>query len=396
MHIVAAIKSPAFVVQQELFVLITALHARLVMRRGYHPTASEAFATMAFALAGSAKVDEASQLADLAEQLAEQRDCTVSARINARATAQLLVAPMTRPFRACAASIEDGHRVASEAGERLAAGYFAALGLALHIEAGTHLRELIELHDRMRAIDDGFGDRDTAVIAEICVRLATHLSTPGDEGPGLLSQDEIADYEFTALTRAAALVAELWGKTLLRDYEGAWQLAQPLLGEFQQTLFGTVVIPRFALLASVLAAELGHASKGAARRQLIRDVRSRLAVARKWATWCPENFQPMAELIEGELAALRGQGERAIRKLEAVIDTTVDSGAHWVAGLAGLRLAAWAERWDLRSTQEGALRRARLAFERGPSSSSSISSTGSFDPRTQWLRWKPRFTARRR
>jgi PAS domain S-box-containing protein len=93
-------------------------------------------------------------------------------------------------------------------------------------------------------------------------------------------------------------------------------------------------------------------------------IRKRYATSKRWAKIGPTNYQPMADIVGGLLASLRGDGDGALRRFEAARAAALESGAHYVAALASMCLADWAARENLPSTEAGAHRSAREAFER--------------------------------
>ncbi|NVB39343.1 AAA family ATPase [Pseudenhygromyxa sp. WMMC2535] len=360
LHLLDAARGPAWFKAQNLWAMITAHHVERCVRAGHHPTAPHSLGSMAMVLITMAKVPQARALVEDAVALASARSSTPAAAISARANSLTMVGPQCRPFCEVAGPAEAAQLEAIEAGERDAAGLIAAFGLINHLEAGTHLREIIELDARVRAVDDSFGTPEFKVVADFTSRLIAVMA--GVEGASFMTLDEVS-VELSSLTRYAVICGEVWGRALLGEVDEAWALVEPLLGDYERVLMGSVVVPRVAMLAAFLAARRSLGRGPRQRRVLLACVRRQHKVISRWAEICPQNYAAMAALVSGELAAMRGKSGRALRQLEAAHALATKHDAHYVAGLASLAIADWAGREGLGSAREGALLRARAAFE---------------------------------
>ena len=361
LHLLAAAIPSAWLSSQELWVILISLHAQRLMRAGYHPTAPQAIGGMASVYMTMGRSKRALELVDSAVELALRRVSTPAAAVAARSSLLTMVGPQCRPFREVAAPMEDAHREAVEVGERYVAGMIGAIGLVNHIEAGTHIREILDIDARLRAVDEGYGGPELAVVAEL-VRRLLHCML-GSERASWLRVDEV-EVEISPLTRYAILTTEVWGRVMLGEVDEPWAIAKPLLRDYERVLLGSVVVPRFSMLAAILAARRHRMADARERRELMAGIRKRYETSKRWAKICPTNYQPMADIVGGLLASLRGEGDVALRRFEAARSATLDTGAHYVAGLASMCLAEWAAREGLSATEAGAHRSAREAYER--------------------------------
>jgi PAS domain S-box-containing protein len=361
LHLLAAAYAPAWLSSQELWVILLSLHVQRVMRAGYHPTAPIAFGSMAIVCMTMGQAKRALGLVELAVELAVSRVSTPAAAVSARSNLLTMVGPQCRPFREAAAPMEDAHREAIEVGERYIAGLIGSIGLVNHVEAGTHLREVLDIEARLRATDESYGAPEFAVIAEFMRRFIHVLI--GSEGASFMKLAEV-EVEISPLTRYALIAAEVWGRVILGEVDEPWALAKPLLGDYERVFLGSMVVPRFTMLAAILAARRYPMADAREQRELLAGVRKRYKTSKRWANIGPTNFQPMADIVGGLLASLRGDNELALRRFEAARAAALESGAHYVAGLASTCLADWAAREHLAATEAGARQTAREAFER--------------------------------
>ena len=372
MSILLALEQSAFSIDQELFVYVVAIHARLVLEHGYHQTAIDSLAQLAFALVAMGKVAEAGRLALDTIALADLHGNVIS-RPSAEGVRLMFVGPSTQPFRDCAAPMELNHRRTLELGDRLSAGFQASLALALHLEACTHLAELRGLFERFHALHEDWAGTETAAIAGISMFAHVRLTTTkaeleaSSEDPAKIRAPGLAafhDETVSALTRCASVVCQIWMAVIFGEFDRAWSLTELIAATHETLMFGSWVIPRFVLLDAIIVGERAAKASGAERRRLVRRLRKRLASAQRWAKPGPDNFQPIADIVAGELARVRGELAEATRCYEAARTRAAESGRSYLEGLACMRLAALAEQAGWKSVAEGSMRGAHRAFER--------------------------------
>ena len=358
LYLYQAIKAPAYIVQAELGGYTAAAHALALMRAGHHPTAAECYSTMAFVLASLGNTETALQRCNDAATLGEQRESTLPSKLSPHMT-RMVIGPLGRPHREIIDMIDSLHARALEYGERAVAGYIACMGVALHVEAGTHLREVLEIDARLRAHDESYGVREMAIIAEMNRRSILRLSGSSAEW---MTEAELGTEGISIAAKMLMRATEIWGRFLLGETEQLWERAQLLRG-YPRALIGSVIKTRVATMAAITCADHGFARGGLERRRALRSVRAHLSVAKRAAKNCRENFQPYVDVILGEIAALRGR-ESALRYFELARAAAFESGAYHVAGLASLRLSTWAGRVGLPVIEALALQFARTTFAR--------------------------------
>jgi PAS domain S-box-containing protein len=369
MHMLAAATSSAFSTDQQLFVHLVATHARLIARHGYHETAIDVLASFAFTQVAMGKVAAANRLIDDVIELARVRGHP-TALPGTLGIRSMFVGPSLRPFRECATPMETNHRLALELGDRLGAGLLAAIGIVLHLEAGTHLAELRALFERFHAQHETWISPEFAAITGIAMHFVARVATSSERDPSEPPRveapppPELDAPDISALTRHAAIVTAAWAALLLGELDEAWTCAEQIAGTFEQAMFGSWVIPRFALVDAVLVAERAQRASGGERRRLVRRLRKRLATLRRWAALGPDNFAALAELAAAELARVEGELGRATQHYERACELARAQGRAWVEVLACQRLAALAEACGWSLVAAGALVAAHRSAER--------------------------------
>jgi PAS domain S-box-containing protein len=383
LHVVAALKGPAYVLRSRLYVVLTSLHARLILEHGSHPTM--ALALVQFAVAelairgGPRQIARIDRLCSAALELDARRNS--ASPVLALTAALLFVWPSTRPFRSITQDIEATHRQSLDTGDLENSGYLAALGLALHLEDGSHLRDVLELHDRLADADPRWGTLEMAKIAELSRRFAATLRASEDEAIdssasafnlrpiaalGFMGRDELDGLELSRVSQYACVVVEMLGRWLLGEHERVGELVATIDHDFERVLFGTWQVPRCALLGCLVAIDRAwrEPPRGLARRRSFAYLRKRRAILRRWATNCPANYAALAELLDAELASLRGKADLAQNLYERACKTASEQGLHVVEAIAAERFAGHALRRGHSTTAEGALRQAHIALHR--------------------------------
>jgi hypothetical protein len=278
------------------------------------------------------KARAAAALCDRALALVESRGAREFDRVNARVLAQFMVWPNSRPLRGLLADFEAIVREACEFGLHFEAGYISVAGGFYLLEIDRPLPEVAATLDRLEARNPGFGG---SVNAPGVVLIRRHIDTLV-EGRAPIGDDELGPA--IVMLRYMGIILEIVAGVLLGDYVHAARLMDQMPTDYPQVLVGVLQIPRFAMYSVILEARRCP-TRGRERRRALRRIRAHARTARRWAAQGPENFGPMADIIEGELAALLGRHEQAIAAFERARTRADANGALNLVALACLRLA---------------------------------------------------------
>jgi PAS domain S-box-containing protein len=368
--VLAAAKGPAYVVRPRLFVVLTSVHARLLLAHGTHPSMPLALAHLAICeLALGSTPRQLAQLERLCEAALELGARSWSASpVLARTAVLLFVWPSIRPFRTITREIEATHQRSLDTGDLENSGYLAALGFALHLEDGSHLHDVLDLHDRLASADPTWGTLELAKVAELsrrfvlCLRGSIEEEVSDADQPTFMSRSELEGLELSRVTHYACVVIEAFGSWLLGERERVAELIGSIDHDFERVLFGTWQVPRCALLGSLV--EFDRAWRGTPTQGRRRYLGKRRALLRRWAKRCPANYGALALLFDAELASLRGRSGLAQNFYERAITAAVEHGLHAIEALACERFAMHAQRQRHVTTADGALRQAHLALHR--------------------------------
>ena len=319
-------------VSPPLLLALAGYSTRTIRRHGYHVGLSRLLTQLGMAIGVLGKARAAAALCDRALALAQLRSTRPLDLVNARALAQFMVWPASRSLRGIVADFEAVVAQSCDLGLHFEAGYISVAGGFYSLEIDRPLAEVAAMFDRFEARNPGFGG---SVNLPGIVMLRGHIDMLVDAAAPPSAE---AFASAIAMLRYMGIILEAVAWTLLGEYERATSTMDSMPSDYPQVLIGVLQIPRFAMYSAILEARRCPAS-GRGRRKVLRKIRRHAKVARQWAEQGPENFGPMADIIEGELARLLGRHERAAEALERARAGAQTNGALNLVALASLRLA---------------------------------------------------------
>ncbi|EDM81413.1 serine/threonine kinase with two-component sensor domain [Plesiocystis pacifica SIR-1] len=354
-RIIEALKSPAYLEDKNLFVVLSGVHIHLGARAQLDPLAPIALSQIAIAAATALRQPvEAAQLCDHALALCEQ-PFIAAARAPVMSSAALFIWPLSRPFRSYEHELEPLVAQLAEAGELDLGGWSIVIGLGQTFYAGAHLADVIERGQRWQVEVDRWGSAEQRSSTARHLLLARLLTGELEDIDALIRREQGREANISALSMALDTSARMAAKVLLDRFDGAFaDLAEDVEG-FEQTLFGTWQIIPFAMWAAIVEVERWERARPTAeRRRIRRRLRRYLSAARQYGQAAPENFGAMLEILRAESERLRGRGERAIAAYRRASDLAHAQDHPLLEGLACLRLADLARKLERRAEARGA------------------------------------------
>jgi hypothetical protein len=170
--------------------------------------------------------------------------------------------------------------------------------------------------------------------------------------------------EVIKMTSYAVTMRQIMVEVFLDQHERAWAPCQALEADYVQVFSGWYHTAFFATFSAIVMAEREPvATSNAERRHIRRALRERRRTIRRWAEDCPENYQPMADIVDAEIFGLRGRFPEAMAAYERAAAAAEDHRIVWLVGLASHRLARLARRFGHRIVAKAALDAAHAAYE---------------------------------
>ncbi|GEM_PF-1084070 len=376
MEVLTQVKRAAFVTDHPIFLALCGLHASLVVRHGFHPSAPMALAELGHASVGALREPGgAGELCAHAVAL-NARLRSPAARAYAEIVACLCVWPTCRPWAVSAERVPELVRAALEAGEMGLAGRTAANGLGLLLRSGVPLSEVVEAGRSWRAELEPWAGPELEALADASLGLAEVLIGEPEAGqseiegialrPASRSSSDASDRLARLSTQS---LAGLGGLGLITIYgiasaqiTGLWLLGHRTeagtlldeLSDFERVLSGSWYAPRLTVLLAVSSGVRHAQGDQVARLQARAALRGCLRTIRRWAEGCKANFGAAATLVEAELARAQDRWDQAMACYERAMMGARERGQRVIEIIAGERLAELADARGRTSSAVGA------------------------------------------
>ena len=356
LDIANAIKAPAYVIDLNLFVVLTGLTAELTFRHGRHPSTEVVLAQFGIAVqAGFGKPEIAATLCDRALALfGEDLDNPNRPRAG---SAALLVWPATRPLRSLLGMIVDVQRRASEVGDLEVAGFQAALGLGHHLNAGVHLRECTRLGERWALELERSGNNEMRMLLRAYLDLARSATVAEDVAPPTMpTREALREAGASELMVHSIVTVSIHANLLRGHWAEALRECESVASDYAKVTRGSTQPARFAVLYALALGQRWPHAGNEERRRIRARLRGLRKLARSWVKWCPENFAAGAALVEAEFAAISGDDALAQRSFEQARMLATDNGQFDVLGLYCEAFARFGQRRGRLATAHEAMR----------------------------------------
>lgn len=355
--ILAEASGPAYAFHPALYLFCVGRFARL-QSRGHHPRIGYAMAMLAISMGILGKAEDAAAICDRAIELAKHRNMRQRDLIRTKITARYFVWPLTRPFKQLVADVEVLHDEACDHGLRDDAGLAAASGGMTTTFTDVPLRELRAMFQRCELRNPGFWSAEYRNTVTFVRRFIDALV----DGHPTMDADELGP-DCAPLMRYTAMALQLGVELARADHGRAAQLLARLPADHGRVLMGMSTTPRLETYIAVIESQRVPSLDAPARRVALRRIRRALALTRRWAKSGPDNYGPMAALVEAELARVQGREEPAMAAYERARSLALANHHAELIGLASTRLAGYAHGRGRTLLAEAALRAALEAYE---------------------------------
>ena len=363
LRLLVSLDGVAYMANPNAFALFVLTSVRLSLRHG-HVSASGWGYNLYGAILCAALDDIAGglEIATFGLQLAKDHDDTwMQTRIDT--PYHVTIAHWTVPMQAICAPLEAGIERAMALGAYNPAGANLMYLAFTRFFAGTPLAELQEEQTEQRRLAVAIDQSIAVDFIDLFHDLCTDLADPeGVARSAELGADPLARFTaggnkngVFAVHLVRAIHAFLLGHT-------AEALAHSdRSAEEEASAAGTILgIAAVFWRALIVAA----ASDLLPRRRVRRELRKRAAKLRRWQTFCTENMEHKADLVEAELARVEGRHADAARLYDVAYRHAMEHGFLHLAAIVAERVGKWHDASDARSTAELWHADAIFAFQR--------------------------------
>ncbi|MCA9711060.1 MAG: hypothetical protein KDK70_34785 [Myxococcales bacterium] len=364
MDILAAADTYSTMVDVKLHLALAGLHGRLLPRYGFHDGVGVALSALAMSAAARGKAEQARELCEVVHGFADDRNLSAFAQY----APQAIILSSLNTLYPMEQAIERGERIYERAHEVAPQTLVEIIGLCCATNrycASVPLPGLLEFLDTFEARHDGFKLSWVSYLTEACRHHARCLVQGLAEPPSSSSMIDLyqGPTELADIVTGSVAVMQLEAAILLGNPERAWSLTQRLARDYERKVGTLWHAPTYAMSSVIVMADRWAQGRPRERRQLQRAMRKRRGTARRWAERCPENYQPMLDIIDGELAALGKRYDEAVGAFERARTRAAKHGVTRLVGLALERLGRLARQRSQSLVADAAYDAAREAYQ---------------------------------
>ncbi|MEM9454845.1 MAG: protein kinase [Myxococcota bacterium] len=357
MEIIVLTSNPAVGVDVSLQLSLMGAYCQMITKYGLHERAGLGLAGLSLSAVAIGKYRQARALIALTERLFEEHGVSMPSYFRARQMS-LVASSALCPIEEAVESSERLYARGCELASRTEVEILCTLCVFMFHLAGTPLHKVAGALDRLKADSKSF----TFAFMEEFVSVnrlhvdaltqgARHLDLTIDPEATL---DEVMRYWMFLMRGLVAF--------LLGEQERATETLHRLPRDLQRRLGPVWFSPVHAMLSVMLMAERWPEQSARERRRMSRQMRRHRGTAARWTKGCPENFGPMLDVIEGEIAALNDDLAGAMTAYEQARARVCDR-MPWLRGLICERLGRLAQRHGHTIAAKAALDAARDAYQ---------------------------------
>jgi hypothetical protein len=353
----AGIATSAVATDVRLHLAAMGRYIRMLVKHGFHEGTPVTLAALAFSAAFRGRAREALALCDVAQDLAEKHHVSSFVRHGLNVQV-ILVLPLLRPIRTVVADAEPIYQRTCELAPRAIVEMFGLFHAANCHRASLPLPRMVELVDSMEARQGGFmlgwvADATTGLRRTILALMGASAE------PAIASG--LRNLQANPHYLIAMNVWQLFVSALLGHTEAARDVDRVLSRE--HNLGMGWYVPNYVMMSTIVMADRWPHSTRGERWRMRWAFRKRRAVARQWAKRCRENYQPLLNIVDAEIAAVDERYDDAVTSYERARSGADAEGLTWLVGLASERLAKLARRRGHGLIAEAAFDAAQRAYE---------------------------------
>jgi serine/threonine protein kinase len=312
---------------------IMGAYGMMLTQYGLHDWAAVAWTGLAVSAIALGRNGEAREIIAHTEKLVEVRSTSASAHCLAQ-TLLIMVSPSLYSVGHVILRGESAYERARDVGQKVLIQPLGLLCVASYLLQGTPVSKIDTFLASLR--NDASGSMFTAFSEQLVeFERATRALI---EGRSQLDLHGEPGSSLTSVQRGAILIFRIMVAVSLGEREGSWDLVDRLARDFPSDLELIWPTAVYTTMSVIVIVDRLSACGTRERRQMLRRIRKHQAAAVRWSRRCPENFQPMLDLVDAELAVLAGRYADAVSAYERAREAARLNQMTWLRGLASERL----------------------------------------------------------
>ena len=324
---------PAFMTYQEnLLAFHVAKAVQLIATSTSDPSGATALGLYAHILqTGLGDIEAGRQIGELAIQLVRSYDDPVASGSGLFILAGF-VFPWTRPLKAVTQLLLEGHRESMRGGDILFAGFNLNVAITQQCMYSDSVDETLQFmakhEDYLLRLDNPHTITELTALRQMLRQLSGLTKNFSTFDDNEFSEDQFLKYLIEIddpIPIGFYFSFKLKALFIMGFYEKAFELAkeaeQRIGATWGQFVFAEHGFFHFLTVARRFA-DAGRREK----RRLRRDLSKKLKHMRKWASFCPENFEHKQLLMEAEMARIGDGGSEAQRLYKEAETNALEAG----------------------------------------------------------------------
>lgn len=353
--VISATPSAFMTYQENLLAFYTAKAVHLLATSTSDPMGATALALYAFILqVGLGDIEAGRQIGELALRLVRSYDDPAASGSGLFVLAAFIF-PWTRPLNAVTQLLLEGHRDSMKGGVLLYAGFNLNVVITQQCMYSDSVDATLQLMDKhedflLRLNNPHTITELTALrqmLRQLCGQTKNSSSFDDDE----FNEDQFLKYLIEIddpIPIGFYFTFKLKALFIMGFYEKAFELSREAGQRIGATRGQFIFAEHNFFHFLTVARRVADAGRGEKRRWR-RDLSKKLKLMKKWASFCPENFEHKQLLMEAELARIGDEDSEAQRLYEEAVTSAREAGFPLNATLA----CELAGRFELERGREG-------------------------------------------
>jgi predicted ATPase/predicted Ser/Thr protein kinase len=354
--LLASAMAPAFLTYQEnLLGFYVAKAVQILATSTSDPKGSTALAIYAHILqSGLGNIKAGRRIGDLALQFLRSYDDPVATGSGLFILAGF-VFPWTRSLRTITQMLLEGNRESLKGGDLLNAGFNLNVAITQQCMYSSSADETIQFLDKhegyLLRLNNPHTITEITALRQMMRQLSGQTKNSGTFDDDEFNEDQFLKYLIELddpIPIGFYFAFKFKALFIMGFYEKAFELKKEAEQRIGAT-WGQFVFAEHSFFHFLtVARRIEHAGRGEKRR-LHRDLSKKLKLMKKWASFCPENFEHKQLLMEAELAHIGDKDSEAQRLYEEAVTSAREAGFPLNATLS----CELAGRFELERGQEG-------------------------------------------
>ncbi len=330
--LISAAPSAFLTNQENLLAFYMSKAVQILATSTSDPKGSTALGLYAHILqAGLGNIEAGRQISELALQLLRSNDDPVAAGSGLFVLSGFAF-PWTRPLKETTQLLLEGHRESIRGGDLLFAGFCLNVAITQQCmytdSVDETLRFLEQNEGYLLRLNNPHTITEITALRQMMRQLAGLTKTSSTFDDDEFREDQFLKYLIEIadpIPIGFYFAFKLKALFVMGFYEESFELAKEAEQRSAAT-WGQFVFAEHSYFHFLTVARRINHSARRERHRLQRDLSKKLKLMKKWASFCPENFEHKQLLMEAEMARTKDEASEALRLYEKAVTSAREAG----------------------------------------------------------------------